>query len=112
MADESVDYRIVKKLRENKFNVISGHEKYKGAKDREILEITTLEDAVLLTEDKDFGEWVFAHKVKSGVILLRYKSEEIEKVTESLIKILNKFKEKLKKKFTVITPKKIRIRDL
>jgi len=43
---------------------------------------------------------------------LRYKSEEIDEIMASLIKTLNKYKEKLKSKFTVITSKKIRIRDL
>jgi len=51
-------------LRENKFEVISAHEKYKGAKDQEILSIAISEDAILLTEDKDFWEQVFAHKIK------------------------------------------------
>ena len=112
IADESVDYRIVKKLRENKFDVISVHEKYRGMKDKKIIEITKAEDGILLTEDKDFGEWVFAHGVKLSVILLRYKIEEIFEIIKSLIKILKKYNTELKEKFIVITTKKIRIRNI
>jgi hypothetical protein len=41
---------------------------------------------ILLTEDKDFGEWVFAHKVSGlTIILLRYSKEESDGMIETLI---------------------------
>ncbi len=64
-------------------------------------------------EDKDFGEWVFAHKEKDiSVILLRYKFPDTSKIIKVIIELLNTQLSELKGKFTVITVNKIRIRDL
>lgn len=67
----------------------------------------------MLTEDKDFGEWVFAYKEKDvGIVLLRYKPEKLSGIVSSLTEVLNKHKSSLKIKFVVITPNKVRIREL
>ena len=36
------------------------YESARGIKDEQIIEIAVKYDFLLLTEDKDFGEWVFA----------------------------------------------------
>ena len=59
VADESVDAAIVRILRENQFEVISISESFFGKPDDVVLEIAVQEQALLLTEDKDFGELVF-----------------------------------------------------
>lgn len=70
-------------------------------------------EALLLTEDKDFGKWVFAHKYKEvGIIFLRYNPGDLEKIIRSLIAVLKKYGDALAQKFVVIRVKKIRIRDL
>ncbi len=55
LADESVDYRIVKELRNKDFDVISILEDYRSISDKEIIEIARNKATLLLTEDKDFG---------------------------------------------------------
>lgn len=113
LADEDVDYRIVKELRNKGFEVVSVLEDYKSISDKEVLKIAKKQGALLITEDKDFGEWVFAHKEKSvGIIFLRYKPDELKKITESLINLLLKYTDSLYKKFTVIKVNKTRIREL
>lgn len=88
-------------------------EDYKGISDKEVLNLTRKNHAVLLTENSTFGEWVFAFKEKTlGVIFLRYHPDDIEQITDRLIDVLNKYKEKLFNKFVVITVKKIRIREI
>ena len=62
LADENVDYRIIKELRKKGFNVISVLDNYKGISDKEVLGQANKENSLLLTEDSDFGEWVFVHK--------------------------------------------------
>ena len=62
LADENVDYQIIKNLRNKGFNVISILENYRGTPDKEVLNLAMNKEALLLTEDKDFGEWIFAHK--------------------------------------------------
>lgn len=113
LVDESVDYRIVKKLRQNEFDVISILEEYKSVSDKIVLDLARQNDSILLTEDKDFGEWIFAyHERGVGVILLRYQPDDFEKIVESLFLILRKFGDSLSNKFAVITVKKIRIREI
>ena len=66
-----------------------------------------------MTEDSDFGEWVFAHNESSiGIIFLKYHYRDLEKISQTLIDTLKKFKKELYNKFVVITPKKVRIRKI
>lgn len=58
VADENVDFRIVKALRNTGFKIISVLQDYRGLPDRQVLEVAKQNNAILLTEDKDFGEWV------------------------------------------------------
>ena len=113
LADENVDYQIIKNLRKNGFNVISILENYRGTPDKEILNLAMSKEALLLTEDKDFGEWIFAHKEKTiGIIYLRYSSDKVKNISNSLVNLLGKYENSLFNKFTVITVNKVRIREL
>ena len=113
LADENVDFRIIKLLREKKFVVHSVLEDYKSVSDSKIIEIAKNLNSVILTLDKDFGEWVFSHKQYSnGILLLRYNSKEFAQIYESLISLLSNPKIELTGKFIVLSTKKIRIRDI
>lgn len=113
LADESLDFRIVSNLRGAGFEVISVMKEYQGISDKEVLNLAREFNAILITEDSDFGEWVFAHKEKiTGVIFLRYKVWDFQNITSSLITLLNKYGTSLYGKFTVVTTKKIRMRSL
>ncbi len=113
LVDESVDYRIVKFLRKKEFHVISILEEYRSVSDKIVLDIARENDAILLTEDKDFGEWIFAYHEKGvGVILLRYKPVALKPIIKSLFSVLQSYGDSLARKFTVITVKKIRIREI
>ena len=113
LADENINSKIVQYLIDKNIIVLSISEKWSGISDKEVLEIAIKENAILLTEDSDFGEWIFAHKEKcSGVIYIRYKNNELPDIMSSINKILTEYKEKLYGKFIVITKNKIRIRDI
>ncbi|MCD6276710.1 DUF5615 family PIN-like protein [candidate division WOR-3 bacterium] len=55
---------IVGYLRDNGFNVYPIIEKNRGCSDDEVLSIVKERKGMLLTEDKDFGEWVYVHREK------------------------------------------------
>lgn len=113
LTDENVDYRIVKYLRDKSYKIIGILEDFRGISDKEVIELARNKEAILLTEDKDFGKWVFAHKEKTkGVIYLRYTGGEIKTICNALIYLLSKYGDVLHKKFAVITLNKIRMRDL
>jgi predicted nuclease of predicted toxin-antitoxin system len=112
-ADECVHKAIVLKLREHGFHIEYLAEEKFGLSDAEIVKLISEDSGVLITEDSDFGEWVFVHGYKNiGVIFLRYKKDEVEIIADSIIKIIEKLNERLFKKFIVLTVNKIRIREL
>lgn len=80
--------------------------------DEQVIEIALKYDYLLLTEDKDFGEWVFAHHAKGlSVLFLRYSFDELQEITQALIYLL-KTQTLQRPFFATITSRKIRIRQL
>ncbi|MBZ0207381.1 MAG: DUF5615 family PIN-like protein [Flavobacteriales bacterium] len=72
IADESVDGHIIRALRSAGHTVQDIHESDLGAHDERVLEIANAGKSVLITEDKDFGDLVFANgSPHSGVLLIR-----------------------------------------
>lgn len=59
VADESVDFRIVTELRKIDLSVYSISEELPSIKYKDVLSIAFDNKALLITEDKDFGELVF-----------------------------------------------------
>ena len=62
LVDESVNYKIVKLLRQKNFEVISILEQCPSVPDKKVLELARENKAILLTEDKDFGWWIFSYR--------------------------------------------------
>ena len=72
VIDESVSYELVEILKEANFEVISILETHPGVDDEKVLEVALKEKAILLTEDKDFGELTYRLKKDSyGILLIR-----------------------------------------
>lgn len=112
LADESVDFRIVKALRNDAYQIEAVIEISPGIKDEEVLILANKLDAILLTEDTDFGELTYRlRKPNKGIILFRLSGEDIDSKIKLLKKVLDEFGDKLENKFTVVTVKKIRIKD-
>lgn len=113
LADENIDDQITEAIRAIGIEVYSIAETHSGIEDEEIIKLSKNPPRIILTEDKDFGEWVFAHGVKDiSVILLRYKFTDTERMIQVVTDLLNRKINDLAGKFTVVTVDKIRIRDL
>ncbi len=81
--------------------------------DETVISIAKEEKAILLTEDSDFGEWVFAHGIKDiCVIFMRYHYSEVELITKHLLKLLQNEKYNFENSFFVLTTTKVRIRNI
>ena len=77
IADENLDARIIKILRDHDYLIFSISEELHGISDFEIIDLAKKIDSIILTEDKDFGECVFSHKEKNiSVIFLRFHHTE------------------------------------
>jgi predicted nuclease of predicted toxin-antitoxin system len=66
LADEGVDAQIVAKLRSKGHDVLYVAEMDPGISDESVLKLANEHGALLITEDKDFGELVY----RQGLIYL------------------------------------------
>jgi len=113
LADENIDTKIVSVLRSKNIEVIHIKENHQGVTDKEVISISKNPPRIILTEDKDFGEWVYAHNERDiSVILLRYGFSEAQRIVSILLDLLEMRGNDLFGKFTTITTQKIRIRSL
>ncbi len=114
IVDENIPFEMQRKLTAQGFEIISIFEKFRGIEDFGIIQMAQLnENAVILTEDKDFGEWVFAHHIKNiSVVFLRYHFTEIEIIIDIVVNLFKNRQNELLNKFTTVTRRKIRTRDL
>ncbi|TAE86682.1 MAG: toxin-antitoxin system, toxin component [Bacteroidetes bacterium] len=112
LADENIEHALITKLKEH-FDVISIDDSHRGASDTEIAALAVKQNAIILTEDKDFGDLVFIHQNNHlSVVLLRYTFNERNELHEVLIHLLQQKSFELMGKFTTVTSKKIRTRNL
>ncbi|MEK7581221.1 MAG: DUF5615 family PIN-like protein, partial [Patescibacteria group bacterium] len=109
--DENLGSIIPKYLKSVGFNIIWVQKTSPGQQDFEILQLAVIENRILITLDKDFGELVFKEKLTTtGVIFLRLKDESIKNKKRVLLSLLNSKKD-LYGKFTVVTESKVRIKS-
>lgn len=113
LADENIDYRIIESIKSVGIDVQSVYDNARGISDEQVIELAQNPPRIILTEDKDFGEWVFAHKVEEiSVVFLRYRFDETSKMIDILKNLLQYRLEDLMGHFTTITTKKIRRRKI
>jgi predicted nuclease of predicted toxin-antitoxin system len=112
LADENIPFEITKSHREQGFEVTFVFKTARGICDERVIEMALKYDYLLLTEDKDFGEWVFTHHAKGlSVLFLRYTFDELHDITRAL-NYLPKTQTLVRPFFATITAKKIRVRQL
>ncbi|MEO7446541.1 MAG: DUF5615 family PIN-like protein [Ferruginibacter sp.] len=110
VADESVDFRIVSQLREVGITVFSIAEDQPSITDKSVLSIACDNKALLITEDKDFGELVFRLQLPHhGILLIRIEKADL-KIHAVTTAIQHHYKEMINK-FSVINDNKLRIKE-
>ena len=113
LADENLNTQFTKDLRELGYTVLSVQEQFNGITDPSVITLALQEKAILITEDKDFGELVFAHKIaKLTIVFLRYQKPELILVRQLLLQVVAEYSEKEGNFFVTIARGKIRITEL
>jgi len=115
VADEIVncDFSVVVDLRLAGYDVVSITEQMPGADDETVIDFACSERRLLITEDKDFGQLVFAAaKQNSGVILIRYPASARSALTAAVLKLLSDNGENLYSRFAVLEPGRVRVAQL
>ena len=113
LADESVDYAIVQRLRQLNIEAISVTEKYSGFSVVEVLKIARKYQCLLITEDKDFGELIFRLDLSHyGILLIRLSDLLRSERLETAAITINTYIDKLFNNFSVLTNKGLRIKPM
>lgn len=86
LADERCDFSVVRALRTAGHDVRAVAELAAGSDDSMIMEMAVREQRILLTEDKDFGQLVFAYSHQScGVIFIRYPADARKSLPKAVV---------------------------
>ena len=110
LADESCDFRVVRALRAAGHDVAAVVEFAPGTDDIDLIDIAVREQRIFITEDRDFGQLVYATtKVTHGVILMRYPSTRRANLPAILAELVARYGEQLSGCFVVVEPGRIRI---
>lgn len=111
VVDESVDNLIVDALRRDGHNVLYISEFAPSIDDDTVLDLANQHDALLLTEDKDFGELVFRNKrIHTGIVLIRLSGLSPQAKMHSVSTAFENQGAELRNAFSVISPGRVRIR--
>jgi len=110
LADESCDFAAVRALRAGGHDVAAVAEISPTAEDAEVIDLSVARQRILLTEDKDFGQLVYAHgKETVGVVLVRYPNQARGSLGEDVRRLVEDHGEKLVGAFVVLEPGRVRI---
>ena len=108
LLDSCISFFAVKALRERHFVVKWIPEMGKDPGDEEIIKKAFIEDMVLVTADKDFGELVFLWEMESPTII-RLVDIPAKDQGKTLIRLIETYKTEIEKK-VILTVQKYRVR--
>jgi predicted nuclease of predicted toxin-antitoxin system len=110
LADESCDFAVVRALRAAGHDVVAIAEVTPRAEDDAVIDLAVREERLLLTEDKDFGQLVYARgRRPAGVLLLRFPTSAREALPKVVVNLVRRRGERLVGCFVVVQPGRIRI---
>jgi predicted nuclease of predicted toxin-antitoxin system len=111
LADESCDFRVVRALRAAGHDVMAVVETAPGADDSTVIDLAVRERRIFVTEDRDFGQLVYAAaKPTPGVILIRFPSTARAALAAMIAEVAMSYGERLGERFIVLQPGRIRVR--
>lgn len=89
IANENIASSVITGLRSLGYDVVAVREVMRGATDSEVLARSHVEQRLLLTHDKDFGELAFTLRLPvPGVILFRLSDEDPEAHCQRMLDVL------------------------
>jgi predicted nuclease of predicted toxin-antitoxin system len=110
VADESCSGPVIGALRAAGHDVIAIGEVAKGTPDEKVMERAFGERRVLITEDRDFGELVYARGHSTmGVIFVKFHSRARRAKPAAVVDAVAKLGERLLNGFAVIEPGRVRL---
>lgn len=113
IADENLHQQFIDRLVADGFDLFSIRDELSGISDFEVASFAKYKQGLVITEDKDFGELVYAHNIRGiSVVFLRYDKVDLDKITDVLLRIVSEYHGKTGNYFITITASKVRISQL
>ncbi|HEY9501314.1 MAG TPA: DUF5615 family PIN-like protein [Pyrinomonadaceae bacterium] len=110
LADESCDFSVVRALRFAKHDVVAIAEVSPRADDDDVRARAVSDERILITEDKDFGQLVYASMQRTaGVIFIRFPARARRNLADTVVEVVRQRGERLIGHFTVLQPGRVRI---
>jgi predicted nuclease of predicted toxin-antitoxin system len=112
LADEGFDSRVVDALRAAGHDVMAVAVVAKGARDSDVLDLAHREARVLLTEDRDFGQLVYASGLQHsiGVLYVRCPERDRPMLPTRMVSLVDRLGPSLHESFVVWAPNRCRVR--
>ena len=111
LANENITATVIQGLRQRGDAVLSVKESMRSEQDDVILARAQLEQRIVLTHDKDFGELVFRQRrLATGVVLLRLAGLSPGAKASIVSTVIRDHASELPGAFTVVSPGMVRIR--
>jgi len=109
LVDECTGPKVAQWLREQNHDVFSVYEQARGMIDEDIIEKAHLENWILITNDKGFGDKVYRERrPHRGVVFLRLEDERAVVKVETVRRLLERYADQLADRFVVVTENKVR----
>ena len=110
MADESCAAPVIRALRTAGHEVVAISEISKGIPDEQVIERAFSTGSVLITEDGDFGELVYARgQPSTGVIFVKFPTGVRSAKPSAVVEAVAKLGERLRNGFAVVEPGRVRL---
>jgi len=113
LVDECVAAPLVARLRKSGEDVLYTAEMAAGVSDQATMALAQVEERLLLTEDKDFGELVFRwRRPVPGLVLVRIEPHLPQLRSERMLAAIARYGDNLIGRYTVIEEARFRSRPL
>ncbi|MBC7884890.1 MAG: DUF5615 family PIN-like protein [Saprospiraceae bacterium] len=113
LYDENIEEYWINLSKKSGIDYISIRESNFGISDEEVILMALKNKALLITEDKDFGNLVFSHGYQNvSVLLIRYNKPLYSQIESVFLDIIMNYNPLDNPKFMVLTGKKLRVRKL
>ena len=110
MTDESCAGPVIRALRDVGHDVIAIAESAQGASDEAVIERAFNERRVLITEDRDFGELVYARgRSSAGVVFVKFDRRARRSKPAAVVEAVAKLGVRLRDGFTIVEPGRVRL---
>jgi predicted nuclease of predicted toxin-antitoxin system len=113
LFDENIEEYWIQQCKKAAIDFISIRDHAFGISDLDVVLIALQNNALLVTEDKDFGNLVFSHGYHGvSVLLIRYDKPNYSQIEKVFLEIITSYNHLDEPKFMVLTGKKLRVRKL